>query len=701
MKFTFLRKEQISKKLFAMKMTTKILALLGASLFWLIIALLFVSSQLNQQKHMLDQQKERLNELERAVKAQEIALEELEASERIGKMFAELRYWLMDFTVSWQNDSRDQVEKLEKKLDTKINFLSGIYPVQSLILKRLLTFLKNTMLRAVDAFVVENRLTGNDLLGEGRQYARLIDYEVKLLLEKSSSKEIQAKETMLKAAELVQSTNEHARRAASKMVTASKILGGLAVLIASILGALFARWLTQPLRHMASILEKVGKGDLSVMMHTRSQDEVGKMAMALNQVITGIRSTLQSEHIDWNLIAEQRGKIEEAHQREHEQALELKHKVEDMLHVLEFAAKGDLTRQISIQGTDVVGQMADQLRLFLNDLANRVAVIGQNANQLAFSSKDLSAISRTMADNTKETSTHVDSVVGASQQVKINIGSMAKDTRQLTNILKKVSESSATSAAVASQAVATAENASGIILKLGESSKTVGQVIRFIQSITKQTNLLALNATIEAASAGSAGHSFAVVGRSIKDLAKETSKAASKIGIKIKEIQEEIQNAVFVIGEVNEIIGQLDEIQNAVSCMIREEVSASEEIEHKIQSAVKGGHEMTENIQAVAQEVKENSMGASETKQAAAQLSQVAHDLKHIVSHFQHQPENAPAKEHKTPSPALPVKKKTKIKDHPVPIGKNLAANCIKTAEHRQIHGHNKKSDCQPHNQKH
>ena len=67
------------------------------------------------------------------------------------------------------------------------------------------------------------------------------------------------------------------------------------------------------------------------------------------------------------------------------------------------------------------------------------------------------------------------------------------------------------------------------MVKLGESSQEIGNVIRLITSIAEQTNLLALNATIEAARAGDAGKGFAVVADEVKQLAQETARATEDI----------------------------------------------------------------------------------------------------------------------------------------------------------------------------
>ncbi|MCZ2807713.1 methyl-accepting chemotaxis protein, partial [Modestobacter sp. VKM Ac-2983] len=71
--------------------------------------------------------------------------------------------------------------------------------------------------------------------------------------------------------------------------------------------------------------------------------------------------------------------------------------------------------------------------------------------------------------------------------------------------IREISQNANEAARVAAQAVAEAETTNATVMKLGDSSREIGNVIKVITSIAEQTNLLALNATIEAARAGEAG----------------------------------------------------------------------------------------------------------------------------------------------------------------------------------------------------
>jgi signal transduction histidine kinase len=62
------------------------------------------------------------------------------------------------------------------------------------------------------------------------------------------------------------------------------LVGAVAATISLIVARLMARGMTQPLRDMASAARRMETGDYSVRVHTRSRDEVGRLAAAFNRM---------------------------------------------------------------------------------------------------------------------------------------------------------------------------------------------------------------------------------------------------------------------------------------------------------------------------------------------------------------------------------------------------------------------------------
>lgn len=71
--------------------------------------------------------------------------------------------------------------------------------------------------------------------------------------------------------------------------------------------------------------------------------------------------------------------------------------------------------------------------------------------------------------------------------------------------------------------------------------ENITELLKVIVAISEQTNLLALNATIEAARAGESGKGFAVVANEVKELSKQTKKAAEDISFAVTQITNQSQ----------------------------------------------------------------------------------------------------------------------------------------------------------------
>lgn len=328
--------------------------------------------------------------------------------------------------------------------------------------------------------------------------------------------------------------------------------------------------------------------------------------------------------------------IAEAQERERQQTEELKAKVDNILGVVNAAAAGDLTQEVTVAGADAVGQMGEGLGRFFNDLRKSIGAIGQNAQQLASSSEELTALSQQMGSNAEETSAQANVVSAAAEQVSANVQTVATGAEEMSASIKEIAKNAAEAARVATSAVKVAEDTNTTVAKLGESSAEIGKVIKVITSIAQQTNLLALNATIEAARAGEAGKGFAVVANEVKELAKETAKATEDISQKIEAIQGDTRGAVDAIAQITAVINQLNDISGTIASAVEEQTATTNEIGRNVTEAAKGSGEIAQNITGVASAAESTSSGATDTQRAASELARMAAELQQLVGQFRY-----------------------------------------------------------------
>jgi len=173
-------------------------------------------------------------------------------------------------------------------------------------------------------------------------------------------------------------------------------------------------------------------------------------------------------------------------------------------------------------------------------------------------------------------------------------------------------------------------------------------VTETITAISSQTNLLALNATIEAARAGEAGKGFAVVANEIKELAKQTAAATEDIKTRISGVQQSAGGAISDIDKITAVIEEVGTIVAVIAEAIAAQAALTQEVVGNIAEASTGVNDANEQVaqtaavsREIAREIAGINVAVSEIRQGeeqvqnnAAQLAQLAEELKNLVGHF-------------------------------------------------------------------
>lgn len=260
-----------------------------------------------------------------------------------------------------------------------------------------------------------------------------------------------------------------------------------------------------------------------------------------------------------------------------------------------------------------------------------LSAVSNHSQTVSAASEELSATARQMTDGSESAATQAESAVAACEQISRSVATVATSAEEMNASIKEIARNASEAARVATSAVKVTNDTNQTITKLGESSIEIGEVIKVITSIAEQTNLLALNATIEAARAGEAGKGFAVVANEVKELAKQTAAATEDISRKIEAIQHDTKGAVSAIGEISQVIGQINDIQTTIASAVEEQSATTNEIARNAAEAARGSNEITRSITTVSNASKTTSEGAVGTLNAARELAQLANDLRQIV----------------------------------------------------------------------
>ncbi|MFT3696742.1 MAG: methyl-accepting chemotaxis protein [Kofleriaceae bacterium] len=319
-------------------------------------------------------------------------------------------------------------------------------------------------------------------------------------------------------------------------------------------------------------------------------------------------------------------------------------RIESVSALLERVASGDLTVRAQVSGDDQVSHLTHSLHAVLDRIGHTFANIGDGVVALSRASEDLSRVGSTLSASADDTSRQAGVVAAASEQAGKNVQTVATGTEEMSVTIKEIAKNAAEAAKVATAAVSRAQRTNDLVGKLGESSTEIGNVLKVITSIAEQTNLLALNATIEAARAGEAGKGFAVVANEVKELAKETARATEDITRKIEAIQADTASAVSAIGEITNVIGQINDIQTTIASAVEEQASTTNEMGRNLHELAQASNEIAANVTTVAASAGSTSECSTQTRSAASSLQELSRQLDDEMKRFRYAKGEAPAR---------------------------------------------------------
>lgn len=315
--------------------------------------------------------------------------------------------------------------------------------------------------------------------------------------------------------------------------------------------------------------------------------------------------------------------------------------------------EGDLTKRITVNSQDEVGDLAKWFNLFTERMQEIIKEVAENAAQLKQSGSELSEISAALsggADHTtqraqsvasasEEMSTNMGTVAGTMDQAASNVSMVASATEEMSVTIGEIAQSTEKARNVTHNAVTHAEEASGQVDDLGRAAQEIGKVVETITDISEQVNLLALNATIEAARAGEAGKGFAVVANEIKELAQQTATATGEIKRQVSSIQSSTQVTVVQINNITEVVNEVNDIVSKIAAAVEEQSTTTKEIAGNVAQVSEGIGDVNLNVGQsntvsadIAREISEVTQAAGEMSNSSSQVNINAEQLSALAA---------------------------------------------------------------------
>jgi methyl-accepting chemotaxis protein len=328
--------------------------------------------------------------------------------------------------------------------------------------------------------------------------------------------------------------------------------------------------------------------------------------------------------VNWEVISDQKRMEQEIQDRakaEAEAAQSLREKVDTLLHVVEDAAKGDLTTTHEVSGSDPIGQLGEGLQTMITDLRSIIVQIKEGAEQFSGSAGTISNASSSLSEASQTNAATVEEMTASVDQLTESIRMIAGNASDANSIADETSRRASAGGEAVDRSITAMK-------EINRSSEQISEIIQVISEIASQTNLLALNAAIEAARAGEHGLGFAVVADEVRKLAERSSEAAKQITGLIRESTQRVVEGTKLSEETGQALKQIIDGVTSTAESISQIASATDE-----QSAT--AEEVGRAIQNVAKLTENNSGNATDMAASAEELSAQAVAMKELVRRFQ------------------------------------------------------------------
>jgi len=228
-------------------------------------------------------------------------------------------------------------------------------------------------------------------------------------------------------------------------------------------------------------------------------------------------------------------------------------------------SEGDLTQRLNINRKDEIGKLANNFNSLLDSLQNLVGeilrkgeIVSEHTSALSNSAEEMVQLSDVVTKNVQNAAVissdqqlaneqnmaSITEIMVSVSEIKDYSSLVSDKTKNTYNEVEKANNEINTLLNQMSDIHQSVRNSAEIVLKFGDRSTEIGNIVKMITSITDQTNLLALNASIEAARAGEHGKGFAVVAEEVKSLAEQSASSAKQISALVNEILSDTSNAV-------------------------------------------------------------------------------------------------------------------------------------------------------------
>ncbi len=309
-------------------------------------------------------------------------------------------------------------------------------------------------------------------------------------------------------------------------------------------------------------------------------------------------------------------------------------------------ATGNLTVKIIPRSeADVLGnalvQMVDGLQRLTLNVKEAVDVLVSSVGRIILATTQVAAAAAQTAAGVTETTAAVEEVKQTAQVANLRATHVSEGAQRSVQFSlagrKSVDETMAGMSRIRAQMLSIA----GSIVRLGEQSQAIGEIISTVSDLAEQSNLLSVNAGIEAAEAGDQGKGFAVVAREVRSLADQSRQATAQVRGILGDVQKATGGAVMATEQGTKVVEagvkQSVEAEKAIRLLgesIQEAAQEATQIAASSREQVVGIDQVALAMESIKAASSQNVESARQTEIAAQVLNDLGTKLQHAVEQY-------------------------------------------------------------------
>ncbi len=314
----------------------------------------------------------------------------------------------------------------------------------------------------------------------------------------------------------------------------------------------------------------------------------------------------------------------------------------EVVRVLGALSRGDLSETITNNYSGTFGQLKDDSNSTVEKLKEIVGQIQEASETINTAAKEIAAGNNDLSHRTEEQAASLEQTAASMEELTSTVQANSENAKHANRLAVGATDIAGKGVQVVSQVVSTMEG-------INESSRKVVDIISVIDSIAFQTNILALNAAVEAARAGEQGRGFAVVAVEVRNLAQRAAAAAAEIKGLIGDSVEKVEDGTKLVAQAGKTMEEIVGAIRGVTAIMSEISAASMEQTSGIEQVNQAIGQMDDVTQ-------QNAALVEQAAAAAESLEEQTQNLAVTVAHFKLDGSSRSFTGFSSPAPASVVK---------------------------------------------